>query len=77
MGKKALASKEPKDTTELVVSTYWPTRIIKSITIRDLTETYGNSITLDRGQAKYIYEQLKTLYGESEESSTNNTKEDK
>lgn len=56
---------DPKRKTELVVSTYWPTRILKSLQIYDLTRDYGNSITLDREQSKYLYEQLKALYGDA------------
>jgi len=68
MGKKVAATAPPEEKVELVVSTYWPTRIIKSITIKDLTSDYNNSITLDRGQAKYLFDQLNTLYGEAEKA---------
>lgn len=63
--KKVPATAEPKDKVEIVVSTYWPTRIIKSITINDLTSdsSFRDTVTLDRGQAKYLFEQLTTLYG--------------
>lgn len=56
--------KSPEDKTEIVVSTYWPTRIIKSIDIKDLSSSYNNTVTLDTGQAKYLYEQLCVIYGE-------------
>lgn len=53
-------------TVEIVVSTYWPTKIIKSINIKESgKETYRNSITLTASDAEYVYQQLAVLYGEA------------
>ena len=62
LAKKLFGDQEPN--VEIVVSTYFPTRIIKSITIKDLSKDYNNSVTLERKDAKYLYEQLAILYGE-------------
>lgn len=55
-------------TVEIVLSTYFPTRIIKEVVIKDLTSdsSFRDTVTLDRKQAKYLYEQLHILYGEQE-----------
>lgn len=64
------AAKENKPKVEIVVSTFFPTRIIKSITIQDLNSdrSFRDQVTLDRSQAKYLYEQLSILYGEQKAS---------
>ena len=51
---------------EIVVSTYWPTKIIKSISIKESgKDVYRNDITLTAKDARYVYEQLKTIYDEA------------
>lgn len=49
---------------EIVVSTYWPTRIIKSVNIKDQTSdsSFHSDIELTREQADYLYSQLKILF---------------
>lgn len=64
--KNPVDPKAPK--VELVISTYFPTRIIKSVSIKDLTSDrhFRDEITIDRSQARYLYEQLHILFGEAE-----------
>jgi hypothetical protein len=60
----ATKGKEPKK-VEMIVSTYWPTKVIKSVQIKESgKDTYRNDITLSREDAKYVYEQLKVIFGE-------------
>jgi uncharacterized protein YvpB len=49
---------------EIILSTYWPTKIIKSVCIKDPNETssFHSDITLSSYDAKYVYEQLKAIY---------------
>lgn len=71
MAKTVKKTDDPtKPKVEIVVSTYFPTRIIKSINIKDLTSdrSFRDEVTLDRSQAKYLYEQLSILYGEQKAS---------
>lgn len=56
---KAAQEKKP---IEIVVSYYWPTKIIKTVSIRNPNESYGHSITLTASDARYVYDQLKDLY---------------
>lgn len=48
---------------EIVVSTYWPTKIIKTVQVKRLDKDhFHNDITLERGDAEYLYGQLKDLF---------------
>lgn len=49
---------------EIIVSTYWPTKIIKTVSIKRLDEksSFHNDITLERADAQYLFEQLKGLF---------------
>lgn len=63
----ANAKKEPR-IVEIIVSTYWPTKIIKSVQIKESgKDTYRNDITLTHDDAKYVYEQLKVIFGDLNE----------
>ena len=63
--KKVPETAPANEKVEITITTYWPTRIIKSIHIKDLTSdsSFRDEVTLDRTQAKYLFEQLTTLYG--------------
>lgn len=57
-----------KPDVEIIVSTYWPTRIIKSVAITNTPkEVLSQRVTLSAKQAQYLYEQLSRLYGPGEE----------
>lgn len=53
-----------KTTVEIIVSTYWPTRIIKSVTIKNIEEKtiFNKEVTLSAKEAKYLCQQLNSLY---------------
>lgn len=58
----------PEQSVEIVVGTYWPTRIIKTVTIKDLQkDSFRDEITLGGAEARYLYNQLKTLFGEADQ----------
>lgn len=66
MSKAVVAGKQTG--IEIVISTYWPTRIIKSVTIKDAAKSsYKDEITISAKDAKYLYEQLTDLYAVGEE----------
>ena len=67
-GKPKTSADPTAPKVELVLSTYFPTRIIKSVNIKDLTSdrSFRDEVTLDRSQARYLYEQLHILFGEAE-----------
>lgn len=52
------------DNVEIIVSTYWPTQIVKDVSIRRLDKDshFHNDITLDKKDALYLYEQLHHLF---------------
>lgn len=55
---------DPNHPLEIVVATYWPTRIIKEVTITDPTkDSWHNDITLSKDQAQYLFDQLKPMFG--------------
>lgn len=57
--------KEPLK-VEMIISTYWPAKVIKSIQLKEAgKDTYRNDITLSAQDAKYVYQQLKAIFGES------------
>lgn len=63
----AATKKEPR-IVEMIVSTYWPTKVIKSIQLKEVgKDTYRNDITLTREDAQYVYEQLKAIFGEAQQ----------
>lgn len=63
MSKKTLKNYDPLHPIEIVVSTYWPTKIIKEVTITDPTkDSWHNDITLSKEQAQYLYDQLTPLF---------------
>ena len=49
---------------EIVVATYWPTRIIKTVQVTNTQadSTFHNQITLSKDQAEYLYNQLSPLF---------------
>lgn len=49
---------------EIVVSTYWPTRIIKTVQVKNPASesSFHNDITLSREQAEYLCNQLSPLF---------------
>ena len=59
--KKVPKTAAPAEKVEIVVSTWWPTRRIKGMRIKDLTSdsAFGGEVTLDADQAKYLYERLR------------------
>lgn len=63
MSKKQLKNYDPLHPLEIVVSTYWPTKIIKEVTVTDPTkDSWHNDITLSKAQAQYLYDQLTPLF---------------
>ena len=51
------------DNIEIVVSTYWPTKIIKNIYIKNnKQEHFRKEVDLERGDAQCLYEQLKDIF---------------
>lgn len=57
----------PNEAIEIVVATYWPTKIVKEVTIKDLRkDSFRDEITIDAASAKYLTGQLKTLFGEAD-----------
>lgn len=66
MSKKQLKNYDPLHPIEIVVSTYWPTKIIKEVTITDPTkDSWHNDITLSKAQAQYLYDQLTPLFSKA------------
>lgn len=64
MAKKSNLTAE--QSVEIVVATYWPTRIVKEVTIKDLTrDGFRDEITISAAAAKYLTGQLQTLFGEA------------
>jgi hypothetical protein len=58
---------DPAEPVTIVVSTYWPTKIIKEVNIKENRKnSYKDEITLNAADAKYLYGQLKVLFGEAE-----------
>lgn len=54
---------DPLHPLEIVVSTFWPTQIVKEITITDPTkDNWHNDITLTKAQAQYMYDQLTPIF---------------
>lgn len=65
MAKKSNLTAE--QSVEIVVATYWPTKIVKEVTIKDLTrDGFRDEITINAAAAKYLTGQLKTLFGEAD-----------
>ena len=57
----------PNEAVQIVVSTYWPTKIIKEVTIKDLRkDSFRDEITLGAAETKYLFSQLKVLFNESD-----------
>lgn len=59
-----MSTTHKNENVEIIVSTYWPTQIIKSVNLKRLDEksSFNNNITLDRKDALYLYEQLHHLF---------------
>lgn len=51
-----------KEPVEIVVSTYWPTKIIKTVSIKDSKDSFSNTIHLSKQEAKYVFEQLRNIF---------------
>lgn len=48
---------------EIIVSTYWPTKIIKRVFIKNLkSEHFRKEIDFDREQAEYVLRQLQAIF---------------
>lgn len=55
---------DPNHPLEIVVSTYWPTRIIKEVQITNPSkDSWHNDITLSKAEAQYLFDQLKPMFG--------------
>lgn len=52
------------NSVEIIVSTYWPTRVIRSVTIKKIEEKsiFNKEVTLSAKNAKYLCQQLNSLY---------------
>lgn len=62
MAKKA-KDFDPLHPLEIIVSTYWPTRVVKDIKVTDpLKDNWHNDITLTKAQAQYLYDQLTPIF---------------
>lgn len=58
---------DPAEPVTIVVSTYWPTKVIKEVTIKENRKnSYKDEIILNAADAKYLLGQLKVLFGEAE-----------
>lgn len=59
-----MSTTHKNDNVEIIVSTYWPTKIVKDVSIRrlDKNSIMHNDITLEKKDALYLYEQLKNLF---------------
>ena len=55
-------SKKERKPIEIIVSRYWPTKIIKSVEINDPNSEYNQNIKLVASEARYVYDLLKELY---------------
>lgn len=60
---------------EIIVSTYWPTKIIKTVQMKRLDEksSFNNNITLEKKDALYLYEQLKNLFDPNDQLNSTQT----
>lgn len=70
-----MSTTHKNDNVEIIVSTYWPTKIIKSINLKRLDEksSFNNNITLDRKDAEYLYRQLKDIFDPNDQLNTTQT----
>lgn len=59
-----MSTTHKNENVEIIVSTYWPTKIVKDVSIRRLDKDshFHNDITLEKKDALYLYEQLKNLF---------------
>lgn len=62
MSKKTITNEK----LEIVVSTYWPTTLLKSVEIKNNTDSIYNKVNLKADEAHYLYMQLKTLFENSD-----------